>query len=39
MCAENGSSLCVGCQLCRGLELQVFPSFPGMVSYMERLII
>ncbi|KAF7137995.1 hypothetical protein RHSIM_Rhsim07G0027900 [Rhododendron simsii] len=30
VCSENGSSLCVGCQLCRGLELQVFPSFSGM---------
>ncbi|KAI8016124.1 putative protein S-acyltransferase 14 [Camellia lanceoleosa] len=30
VCAENGPSLCVGCQLCGGIELQVFSSFPGM---------
>ncbi|KAI8005801.1 putative protein S-acyltransferase 14 [Camellia lanceoleosa] len=30
VCAENGPSLCMGCQLCRGIELQVFSSFPGM---------
>ncbi|CAL5366398.1 unnamed protein product [Camellia sinensis] len=29
VCAENGPSLCVGCQLCGGIELQVFSSFPG----------
>ena len=27
---ENGPSLCVGCQLRWGKELQVFPSFLGM---------
>ncbi|KAE9460052.1 hypothetical protein C3L33_08081, partial [Rhododendron williamsianum] len=32
VCAENGSSLCVGCQLCRGLELQVFPSFSDSIA-------
>ncbi|KAI7982044.1 Myosin-11 [Camellia lanceoleosa] len=31
VCAENGPSLCVGCQLCGGIELQVFSSFPAAV--------
>ncbi|CAL5401181.1 unnamed protein product [Camellia sinensis] len=31
VCAENGPSLCVGCQLCGGIELQVFSSFPVLM--------
>jgi hypothetical protein len=30
---EDGPSLCVGCQLCWGIKLQVFPSFLGMFLY------
>lgn len=26
---EDGSSLCLGCELCWGFELQIFPSFLG----------
>jgi hypothetical protein len=33
---ENGSSLCMGRELCRGIELQVFPSFLGMLTIIEK---
>ena len=29
---ENGSSLCVGCELCWSIKLQVFPTFFGMLT-------
>lgn len=32
VCAEDGPSLCVGCQLCWSIKLQVFPSLPGKSS-------
>ena len=35
MCAENGPSLCLGCQLCWGIELQVFPSFLGTFPFYQ----
>lgn len=31
MHTEDGPSLCLGCQLCWGIELQVFSSLPGMI--------
>lgn len=34
---ENGPSLCVGGQLCWGIELQVLPSLLGMLAhYVEH---
>lgn len=30
VCPEDGPSLCLGCQLCWGIELQKFPPLPGM---------
>lgn len=30
---ENGPSLCVGGQLCWGIELQVLPSLLGMLAH------
>ena len=33
VCIENGSSLCVGCQLCWSKELQVLPTFFGMPNH------
>jgi hypothetical protein len=33
---ENGPSLCMGCELCRGIELQVFSSFLGMLNYHRK---
>lgn len=45
MRAENGPSLCLGCQLCWSFELQIFSSFPGMailltfhISYIPHML-
>lgn len=37
MYIKNGPSLCLGRQLCWGVELQVFPSFFGMLTLMHLL--
>jgi hypothetical protein len=29
VCAQDGSSLCMGCELCWSIELQILPSLPG----------
>lgn len=39
VCPEDGPSLCLGCQLCRGIELQKFPPLPGMVCNLLSVIL
>ncbi|RVX01037.1 putative protein S-acyltransferase 14 [Vitis vinifera] len=37
MYTEDGPSLCLGCELCWGFELQIFPSFLGLSQVAEGL--